>query len=582
MNRLYFSTCRRRLLDLPMVLAWVVAASSGAFAQGHWLGPDDQPPPQRAAEGIGPRSESEPIVRMAYLIPSNRVAQVDGAASFRQAMLLARDWYRDQMVAHGQGVRTFRMEMEGDGVTPLIHVTNVAVTDSYLRGDIFGRTIDAAIAAGIPVWSVGQLWVLIPETHFQNANGEVTGGAALGASFGSGSDPGVALLGSDGLVRFKYLTDDRSYAGLTVPELGPYPLVQDVSFFWFEGTTLSSVSSSAIGALMHEMGHAFGLPHDFRNDANFYGNLMGNGLRGVRANFYPARYPIDLSWLSTSAAKVLGVSRYFGGSSAENVRPALTIHTSGSTAIASGLLKIDFTTSDASGLVAAFLHFNGDRVGEMALSGTAFSGSFMTPYYAPGVAGTFEISVYDVHANKQSVISTITPTGAGNRAPQAHFKVSRNIGFTGETLNLNASASSDPDGAVVLNYEWDFNGDGTFDTSPSSTSSSSLMLPGPDNRKIQVRVTDPASAQSSSAPLFVEFHRPAMNLQLNPPGTAAVDWMTRLGIVYQPSRSYDLVDWDSLFAPALHGNGGSASFADPVGAQNARFYRADMTRRLAP
>jgi len=37
-----------------------------------------------------------------------------------------------------------------------------------------------------------------------------------------------------------------------------------------------------IGAVAHELGHAFGLPHDFRRDDQF---VMGNGFRNLRRNF---------------------------------------------------------------------------------------------------------------------------------------------------------------------------------------------------------------------------------------------------------------------------------------------------------
>ena len=115
------------------------------------------------------------------------------------------------------------------------------------------------------------------------------------------------LLPSDGC----RLPDDTPYAGEVVPEIGPYPLVQDVSFPWFEYTTFSSIASSIQGAFAHELGHAFGLPHDFRNDSNFRGTLMGNGLRGFRGAMYPERYPSDDMRLSYGAALSLNVSAYF-------------------------------------------------------------------------------------------------------------------------------------------------------------------------------------------------------------------------------------------------------------------------------
>jgi hypothetical protein len=66
-----------------------------------------------------------------------------------------------------------------------------------------------------------------------------------------------------------------------------------------------------LGNVIHETGHALGLGHDFRNDANFHGNVMGNGLRGMRGEFFPESYPEDATRISYAAALALSVNRYF-------------------------------------------------------------------------------------------------------------------------------------------------------------------------------------------------------------------------------------------------------------------------------
>jgi len=272
---------------------------------------------------------SQPHVRVGYVIPSNRSEQPRGVDTIRYVIPTYQNWLRDQMQHHGQGQKTFIYETEPDGVTPKVHVIHVAETDSYIRGDIWGRTLIAVSSAGVALWERGEVWLVFVEAHLQKPDGDVEGGVALGASWGSGDDPGVAMLGGDGLamLRPEFITDDRPYHNTVLPEIGPYLLKQDVSFAWFEGETFSSVHSSWLGAGMHELGHAFGLPHDFRNDSNFRGNLMGNGFRGFRGCTHPGRYSSDFARLSHVAALVFSGSRYLNVGGTDTTRPTVSVST---------------------------------------------------------------------------------------------------------------------------------------------------------------------------------------------------------------------------------------------------------------
>ena len=66
-------------------------------------------------------------------------------------------------------------------------------------------------------------------------------------------------------------------------------------------------------------------------------------------------------------------------------------------------------------------------------------------------------------------VQPVTPVGvtldppSGPQPPTASFTVTPNPAQTGQTVTFNGSASSDPDGPITK-YEWDLDGDGTYET----------------------------------------------------------------------------------------------------------------------
>src|SRR5205085_861264 len=70
------------------------------------------------------------IVRVAYLVPSNRVAQANGIVNLQHAVLYYQSWFLDQMQRNGFGSKTFAAETEADGVTPKVDVLPIPQSDS--------------------------------------------------------------------------------------------------------------------------------------------------------------------------------------------------------------------------------------------------------------------------------------------------------------------------------------------------------------------------------------------------------------------------------------------------------------------
>lgn len=458
--------------------------------------------------GIQALTASSPMVRLAYVIPSNRTAQPDGVADFQNAVRTGQQWFKEQMNQLGFGVKTFAVETEADGVTPLVHVVHVPETDDYLREDIWSRTQTAAINAGLSLWAPGQVWVIIPEAHLMSADGTVTGGMAGGASNGSGDNPGLAMIGSNALPLFHpgVMTDDTPYDGKILPALGPFPMKQDITFSWFEGTTLSSLASTWLGALWHEMGHAIAaLPHDFRNDDNFHGNIMGNGLRGTRGSLFPEKYPQDYTRLEYSSALILNRSHYFNSDKIVTSAPVLSNQSTGSLTPENGHVKIAFQASDNDSLALAYLGYRGEIVAELVLHGTAVDTAFMIPYFIPGEVNPYDFSVYDKQGNRafSGPLEFFVPAGY-NQAPLPFIRIEPPIPALNQPVRLDASRSSDDQSISNVTAAWDVDNDGRYDTPLTNEKVTEYLYTSGGNYLIRLKLVDEAGAQTISTPVSIK------------------------------------------------------------------------------
>ena len=156
------------------------------------------------------------------------------------------------------------------------------------------------------------VWVVFVETQVQGPNGGILGATNGGTSaFECGCC--VNTTTSLTLSTSSYLRDSRPYDGLVLPPVGPAKLVAHKSFPVYEGDYVNSIAGRELGAVAHEMGHCFQLPHCGINDSEQNGNLMGAGFRGWRGYHLPGAYPDEETRLDRPSALVLSLSPFFRG-----------------------------------------------------------------------------------------------------------------------------------------------------------------------------------------------------------------------------------------------------------------------------
>jgi YD repeat-containing protein len=108
-----------------------------------------------------------------------------------------------------------------------------------------------------------------------------------------------------------------------------------------------------------------------------------------------------------------------------------------------------------------------------------------------GAGDLDDVSIYD-RPLSATTISDHYQGIAGNQRPSASFQAPASVKI-GEKAQFDASASSDPDGTVTR-YEWDLDGNGSYETSTGSTPSASRSYATAGPVQVGLRVTDDSGA----------------------------------------------------------------------------------------
>ena len=226
-------------------------------------------------------------VRMIYFLPNNRPFRGSVIDSMKTTIRQVQTFYAEQMQAHGYGNKTFRFETDAEG-EPLVHRVDGEHPDSHY----FDCTVNTVFNEISQAFNVSEnIYFIVVDMSDLYSAGQKVGG--VGIRWGNG---GFAFVDSEFPSEFRWI------------------------------------------AAAHELGHAFGLQHDFRDDAY----IMSYGRDQRRA-------------LSICNAEFLAVHPYFNPNAAETLTPTIELISPRTYPTDAKNIPIQLKVSDSDGLHQVFL-----------------------------------------------------------------------------------------------------------------------------------------------------------------------------------------------------------------------------------
>jgi len=235
-------------------------------------------------------------VRMIYFLPNDRPFRTSVIDSMKTTIRQVQTFYAEQMQAHGLGNKTFRFETDAEG-EPLVHRVDGEHPDSHYFDDTVGTVLDEVEQA----FGINEdIYLIVADISLAGIG---VGGSRAGGVGGGWRNGGYAIVPSETI--------------LVPSERG-----------WI--------------VTAHELGHAFGLWHDFRDDAY----IMSYG-----------RQPDSLSMCN---AKFLTVHPYFNPNvnTARRRPPTITLISPQTYLTDAKSVSIQLKVSDSQGLHQAILLAN--------------------------------------------------------------------------------------------------------------------------------------------------------------------------------------------------------------------------------
>ena len=240
-------------------------------------------------------------VRMIYFLPNDRTYRADVVDSMKVVIREVQTFYAEQMEAHGYGELTFHFEVDAEG-KPIVHRMDGQHPFSHYQNTYGGAMLDEIMQVYNLDANIYSIILDTNDTHIQGRGG----------------------------------------AGVRRGKNGGYA--------WLNSTYISSSAHGGYkGATAHELGHVFGLHHDFRDGA------------------YIMSYGSEKNRLSVCAAEFLAVQPYFNPDTPieEGPEPFIELISPRTYPAGTRSVPIQFKVSDSKGLHQVILfvfHDLGDEV----------------------------------------------------------------------------------------------------------------------------------------------------------------------------------------------------------------------------
>ena len=234
-------------------------------------------------------------VRLIYFLPNNRRAQPDIKTNLDRLIKDVQQFYAQQMQTHGFGRKTFAFETDTTGKA-VVHRINGRFSNQYYQTDTVNKVIEEV---NQQFNTSKNIYLIAVDVSSEVIEGENTCGV------GGGSWAGIET-------------------GAQRRDTGGYAIIP------------ASGRCFSLDVTAHELGHTFGLEHDFRNNTH----LMSYGANPDR--------------LSECAIEWLTVHRYFNASQTAFNEPT-TIEMFAPVALPPNAVHLRFEITDADGIHQAQL-----------------------------------------------------------------------------------------------------------------------------------------------------------------------------------------------------------------------------------